>query len=144
MQRAVRVAVDGVEAIFTLLDQYAPRSVEAMWASLPIDTRLRHGKLSYEACFLDIDSGPLLELPGEPELAVTSIYKGYLVLTVHPELGHAEILISYGVSEYRWPTGRRYVTPVGKTEDGEALFSVLRRMSDEGAKDVVLTRSGED
>lgn len=142
MERQLTVAVDGAEATFTLLEQYAPASTFALWRALPIKTTLRHGKLSGEACFLDVETGPLLDLPGEPELSVTSIYKGYLVLTVHPELGHAELLISYGTAEYRWPTGRRYVTPVAKTEDGDALFDVLRRMHSEGAKEVVLSQVG--
>lgn len=142
MPSTIQVAVDGVEATFTLLDHYAPKSTEALLQALPIQTRLRHGKLSGEACFLDIDSGPLLQLPGDPELSVTSIYKGYLVLTVHPDMGHAELLISYGLAEYRWPTGRRYVTPVGKTENGDALFEVLRRMHREGEKDVTIRYAG--
>lgn len=140
MTRQIAVSVDGAQATFRLLDEYAPRSADAVWQSLPLEAELRHGKLSGEACFLDVAAGPMIGLPGDPELPVTSIYKGYLVLTVHPELGHAELLISYGVAEYRWPTGRRYVTPVGKTDDGEALFAVLRRMFSEGAKTVELRR----
>lgn len=138
MTRTVRISVGGAEADFSLLDEYAPRSVDAFWQSLPITAELRHGKLSGEACFLEVSSGPLLDLPGEPELPVTSIYQGYLVLTVHPEFGRAELLISYGSAEYRWPTGRRYVTPLGRTEDGTALYAVLRRMFSEGAKTIDL------
>lgn len=140
MSHVINVAVGGAEARFELLPEYSPRSVEALWRSLPITTQLRHGRLSGEACFLDVDTGPLLELPAEPELPVTSIYKGYLVLIVLPELGHAELLVSYGTAEYRWPTGRRYVSPVGRALDGDALFDVLRRMFSEGAKTIEITR----
>jgi hypothetical protein len=142
MTRSITVNVDGAEARFSLLDEWAPKSTEAVWLSLPLTTRIRHGKLSGEACFLDIKDGPLLELPGDPELPVTSIYKGYLVLTVHPELGAAELLISYGTAEYRWPTGRRYVTPVGVVESGaDALFDVLRRMFREGEKSIEIRQA---
>jgi hypothetical protein len=135
MARAITVTVDGVTAGFDLIDEYAPKSTEALWRSLPLTTTIRHGKLSGEACFLEITSGPLLELPRDPELPVTSIYRGYMVLTVHPELGAAELLISYGTAEYRWPTGRRYVTPVAVVSDGgSAMFDVLRRMFREGEK----------
>ena len=140
MQRWVNVKVDGAEAKLRLLEEYSPRSVEALWQSLPIATELRHGKLSGEACFLDVDSGPLLDLPAQPELPVTSSYRGYLVLTVLPELGHAELLISYGVAEYRWPTGRRYVTPVARADEAEALYDVLRRMFSEGVKRIEIRR----
>jgi hypothetical protein len=142
MDRQITVSVDGTEATFSLLDEWAPKSTAALWQSLPLSTRIRHGKLSGEACFLDISQGPLLGLPGDPELPVTSIYRGYLVLTVHPELGAAELLISYGTAEYRWPTGRRYVTPVGVVESGgDALFDVLRRMFREGEKSIEIRRA---
>jgi uncharacterized protein DUF3830 len=136
MDRWLNVRVDGAEARFRLLEEYTPKSVDALWRSLPIKTEIRHGKLSGQACFLEVHQGPLLQLPPDPELPVTSIYKGYLVLTVHPELGMAELLVSYGTAEYRWPTGRRYVTPVGHAEDGQALFDALARMFTEGAKTV--------
>jgi len=139
-QRWISIKVHGAEARLRLLDEYSPRSAEALWQSLPIATQLRHGKLSGEACFLDVDSGPLLDLPAEPELPVTSIYRGYLVLTVLPQLGHAELLISYGVAEYRWPTGRRYVTPVARADEAEALYDVLRRMFSEGVKPIEIRR----
>lgn len=142
MGRAITVTVDGAEATFKLLDDWAPRSAEAVWQALPISTRMRHGKLSGEACFLQVDEGPLVGLRSEPELPFTSIYKGYLVLTVHPGGGAAELLISYGMAEYRWPTGRRYVTPVGVVEEGgDALFDVLRRMFREGEKPVQIRRA---
>jgi hypothetical protein len=141
MTRTLSVTIEGVEATFTLLDDWAPKSTDAVWDSLPISTTIRHGKLSGEACFLDVSGGPLLDLPGDPELPVTSIYRGYLVLTVHPEFKAAELLISYGTAEYRWPTGRRYVTPVGVVASGaEALFDVLRRMFREGEKSIDIRR----
>jgi hypothetical protein len=140
VDRSISITVDGATAQFDLLPEYSPQSVEAIWESLPIKSELRHGKLSGEACFLDVESELLLKLPQVPELPVTSIYKGYLVLVVFPELGHAEFLISYGTAEYRWPTGRRYVSPVARTSNGDDLFAVLRRMFSEGAKPVEVAR----
>ena len=56
----------------------------------------------------------------------------------------AELLISYGQAEYRWPTGRRYVTPVAELEgDGSALFEALRRTHTEGEKRVVVRQKAD-
>ncbi len=144
MERRITISVDGAEASYALLDHYAPKSTEALWQSLPLQATLRHGKLSGEACFFDVETGPMLDLDANPELPVTSIYKGYVVLTNFPALGHAELLLSYGVAEYRWPTGRRHVTPVAMTIAGDELFAVLRRMFTEGAKEIEVRRAGED
>jgi hypothetical protein len=138
--RKFAIEVEGATATFELLPDYCPRSTEAFWEALPISTQLRHGKLSGEACFFDVTSPSLLALPDEPELPVTSMYRGYLSLVVFRELEHAELLISYGTAEYRWPTGRRYVSPIARTADGDALFDVLRRMFSEGAKVINVSR----
>ena len=57
---------------------------------------------------------------------MTSIYKGWMVAFPAPSMGFTELLISYGVAEYRWPTGRKLVTPVAELQgDGSALFEAL-------------------
>ena len=47
--------------------------------------------------------------------------------------------VSYGLAEYRWPDGRRYVTPVGEIEgDGSALYDALQRTWTQGQKQITL------
>lgn len=141
MARRIEVEADGARARFVLLEDLAPKSAQALWESLPIDTSLTHGKLSGDACYFGVHSGPLMELPEQPELGVTSIYKGHMVLFPSPSRGVAELLISYGQAEYRWPTGRRYVTPVAELEgDGSDLFAVLKRTHVEGQKRIAVRR----
>ena len=144
MTRRIEVEVEGAKAEFELRDDLAPQTVAALWESLPIETSIRHGKLSGSACFIDVEHGPIASIAADPELPVTSIYKGWIVAFPAPSMGFTELLISYGVAEYRWPTGRKLVTPVAELQgDGAALFDVLQRTHSEGEKSVVVRRSGE-
>lgn len=144
MTRRIEVEVEGAKAEFELRDDLAPQTVAALWESLPIETSIRHGKLSGSACFIDVEHGPIASIAADPELPVTSIYKGWIVAFPAPSMGFTELLISYGVAEYRWPTGRKLVTPVAELQgDGSALFDVLQRTHSEGEKSVLVRRSGE-
>jgi hypothetical protein len=144
MTRRIEVEVEGAKAEFELRDDLAPQTVAALWGSLPIETSIRHGKLSGSACFIDVEHGPIASIVADPELPVTSIYKGWIVAFPAPSMGFTELLISYGVAEYRWPTGRKLVTPVAELQgDGAALFDALGRTHSEGEKSVAIRRSGE-
>jgi Protein of unknown function (DUF3830) len=141
MARRMEVEVAGARARFVLLDDLAPRSATALWDNLPIETTLAHGKLSGDACFFEVRSGPLMELPEQPEFGVTSIYQGYMVLSPSPARGAAELLVSYGLAESRSPTGRRYVTPVAELEgDGSGLFAALKRTHRHGEARIAVRR----
>jgi hypothetical protein len=142
MTKRIAVEVEGASATFVLREDLAPKSTAALWESLPIAGPLWHGKLSGEACFTRVEYGPLLQLPEAPELGVCSIYRGFLVVFTSPARGSAELLISYGQAEYRWPTGRRYVTPLAEIEgDASALFDALRRTHVEGEKSITIRRA---
>ncbi|MDF2757444.1 MAG: hypothetical protein K0S99_75 [Thermomicrobiales bacterium] len=144
MTRRIEVEVEGAKAEFELRDDLAPQTVAALWESLPIETSIRHGKLSGSACFIDVEHGPIASIAADPELPVTSIYKGWIVAFPAPSMGFTELLISYGVAEYRWPTGRKLVTPVAELQgDGAALFDALGRTHSDGEKSVAIRRSGE-
>jgi hypothetical protein len=141
MARRIEVEVGGARARFALLDDLAPRSATALWESLPIETTLTHEKLSGDACSFGVRGGPLTELPEQPEFGVTSIYTGYVVLSPSPPRGVAELLVSYGLAEYRGPTGRRYATPVAELEgDGSGLFAALERTHTQGETRVAVRR----
>jgi len=141
--RRIEVEVDGVRATFALLEEWAPRTTSIIWEALPLENQvLRHGKLSGDACFLVAEHATFQQLPARNELGVTSIYKGYIVASLHPEHSSVEFLISYGLAEYRWPDGRRYVTPVGEIEgDGSALYDALQRTWTQGQKQITLRRA---
>jgi hypothetical protein len=141
MVKRIAVEVDGARARFILRDDFAPKTTAALWESLPIEAPIRHGKLSGEACYFNVTQEPIAGIAETPELPVTSIYKGWMVAFPAPAEGRTELLISYGLAEYRWPTGRRLVTPVAELEgDGSALFDALRRTHVEGEKTVVVRR----
>src|SRR5262247_2433648 len=141
MARRMDVEVEGARARFVLLDDLAPKSAAALWDTLPIETTLTHGKLSGDACFVEVQGGPLLALPEQPEFSVTSIYQGYMVLAPGSPRGVAELLVSYGQAESRSSTGRRYVTPVAELEgDGTGLFAALKRTHTHGATRVTVRR----
>ena len=141
MAKRIRVEVDGVGADYTLLEEWAPNTIAALWESLPVETTTIHGRVSGDACFLAIREGPVTQLPQKPELGVTSIYKGYIVLAIIPGRGMAELFISYGQAEYRNDTGRIYATPVAEVEgDGAALFDALKRTRVEGRKSISVRR----
>lgn len=141
MARRIEVEVEGARARFILLDDLAPRSATALWDTLPIDTTLTHGKLSGDACAFGVRSGPLMELPEQPEFGVTSIYQGYMVLVPSPGRGVAEVLLAYGLAECRSPMGRRYATPVAELEgDGSALFAALEQTHTQGETRVAVRR----
>ncbi len=143
MSRRIEVEVAGARNTFSLLEEWAPRVTAILWDALPLEDQvLRHGKLSGDACFLVVEHPSFTQLPERNELAVTSIYKGYMVANLHPERGSMELLISYGLGEYRWPDGRRYVTPVAEIEgDGTALYAALQRTWNEGQTKITLRRS---
>lgn len=135
--RRIRMEVDGVQAIAELYEELSPKTTEAFWRSLPIDTWLRPAKWSGQACFLHPKSAALAEMT-ELENPVCSIYPGTLV--VRPR--GSEALIAYGTSEYRFAgIGTEYTTRVAKlVENGPAFLEVLARTHDEGEKQIRITR----
>jgi hypothetical protein len=85
VSRRIQVEVDGAVASFVLLEEWAPRTTAILWDILTLERLvLRHGKLSGDACFFVAEDPRLQQLPAENELAVTSIYKGYMWPTCIP------------------------------------------------------------
>lgn len=141
MTKRMEVEVDGARATYVLLEDWTPKTVAALWESLPVETPVSHGKSSGSACYFNIEGGPMAGLPQKPELGVTSIYKGYIMAVPKPAHGKAELLLSYGLAEYRGATGRMYGTPVAELEgDGGALFDALARTQVEGRKTIKIRR----
>jgi hypothetical protein len=134
--RRIRLAVDGVTATAELLESLSPRTAEAFWQTLPIETTLTAAKWSGQACFLRPGDGPLRAIDSL-ENPVCSIYPGYLVARPRG----SELLIAYGPAEYRWHLGTDYVTRVARVVDNvPELRRVLARTHDEGDKRITITR----
>ena len=128
--RRIRLEVEGVQAVAELCEELSPKSCEAFWKSLPIDTTLVAAKWSGQACFFHPGEGPLREV-AELENPVCSIYPGTIV--VRPR--GSEALMAYGPSEYRWAIGTDYVSRVARIVENRAAFlKVLARTHDEGDK----------
>jgi hypothetical protein len=131
--RSIELAVSGTTARATLWWHFAPKMLSALVQSLPLELPLQHCKWSGRACFSEIDSGPICEVEGL-ETPVTSLYPR--VLAVKPATARApraELLIAYGDAEFRWPDGRRYVTPIAELEPGaDAFLEGLGRTATDG------------
>jgi hypothetical protein len=142
VSRRIEVEVEGVRATYRLLDEWAPKTTGLIWEALPMeDVLLRHAKLSGDAVFLVAESPLFKALPETNELAVTSIYRGYIVANLHPDQSNMELLLPYGLAEYRWPDGRHYVTPVAElVSDGQELTARFQQTWTEGAKKITLRR----
>ncbi len=142
MGRLIEVSVGEATATFELTEEWAPKTTGLLWEILPIEAALlRHGKLSGAAAFFEVSDPRLLTLPAAHELGVSSIYQGYMVAHTKPQQGAMELLISYGLAEYRWPDGRRLVTPVAEVRgDASALFAALARTWTEGATRINVRR----
>lgn len=144
MGRLIDVSIGAATATFELNEEWAPKTAGLLWDILPIEgAELRHGKLSGEAAFFEVSDPRLRALPAANELGVSSIYTGYMVAHTRPERGAMELLISYGLAEYRWPDGRRPVTPVAEVRgDARGLFAALARTWTDGAATVSVRRRG--
>jgi hypothetical protein len=131
MVKRIEVSAGGASATFRLLEKWASRTTSVVWDLLPVsDCVIRHGKSSGDAVFLVVQDDRVDQLPDANESPVRSIYPGYMVARL-PAVNHElELLISYGTSEYswpisdsKWPSGRDFVTPIGRIEglDGGLL-----------------------
>ena len=137
MARRILIEVDGVSAVAELCEDLSPKTAEAFWQTLPIETTLMTAKWSGNACYFE-PGGDHLKQVAANEAPVASIYPGYIV--TRP--GGTEALIAYGASEYRWATGTDYTTRVARLKDRDSdLLKVLARTHDEGDKNIKITRA---
>lgn len=141
MTMLIEVEVGGVSAQFALREDLSPQTAAALWESLPFEGPLRHAMRSGEACYCHVSNGPLAALPARPELPLMSIYQGWLVVHPDPDAGRAELLISYGLAEYRKVDGRGHVCPLAEIQgDPAGLFDVLQRTHREGEATISIRR----
>jgi hypothetical protein len=118
--RRIRIEVDGTIATADLHDDESPKTAEAFWQSLPIDTA----------------KAALADAP-ESEAIVCSIYPGTLMVTPRGELA----FLSYGIAEYRDEMGTQYAARVARVREGFAqLKQKLASLHDNGQGRIKITR----
>jgi hypothetical protein len=124
--RTLTIRIGDVTARAEVTDDLAPKAVEALIGALPINGTLTPAKWSGRAGFMNLTA----DLSGiEIEYPVCSIYPGYVVI----DPSSAELLISYGTSEYRTPQGTAYVVPVARIASGlPAITHALAAMHEVG------------
>jgi hypothetical protein len=143
--RRIKATVGSVDASLELLDWLAPKTAEALWASLPIEEELTHAAWAGAAAWFKSDKEPIAgHLVDRNEHPVTSIYPGTIV--VRPHAGKAEMFISYGVAESRFSHGTTFATPVARTlGPASEFFNAIKATWTEGTSTIRLERlpSGE-
>ena len=136
MARRIRIEVEGTVATAELLDEVSPRTAEAFWQTLPIDTAIWQDGWAGLASVFRPGGTALADAP-EGEAIVCSIYPGTLVVTPRGE----QAFISYGVAEYRDEMGTQYAARVARVRDGlPELAKKLASIPDEGQKRIKVTR----
>jgi hypothetical protein len=144
MGRQIELGVGDLTVRYELLELLAPKTTAALWAHLPAEGRLYHGRLSGDSAIWGIRGDAMKELRIEPtsiEAAVTSIYKGFIVAAVYPASGLMDLTISYGKAELRRDNGRSYGTPVAEiVGDGTAFFALMKNLRAEGQKQMTVKR----
>ncbi|MFV0462009.1 MAG: DUF3830 family protein [Nostocoides sp.] len=119
MTKHIYLTVRGVTAEAELLESNAPKATAALWELLeePIERTLISAKWSGDVGVLHPGEGPLREV-ADLENPVTSIYPGTIVMRPRG----SEILIGYGVGEYRWAVGVDYLTRLAKVTTNRREF----------------------
>lgn len=115
--RTIELEVNGVVAEADLMASSAPKATEAFWNVLPIERNLFTAKWSGDVVAIHPKLPALTEI-SELESPVTSIYPGAVVMRPRG----SEILISFGVGEYRWATGVDYTTRLAQIRTNRAAF----------------------
>lgn len=138
MARSIRIDVDGTIAIAELHDDESPKTAEAFWQSLPIETDIWQDGWSGFASVFEPAKATLAAAP-ESEAIVCSIYPGTLVVTPRGE----QAFLGYGIGEYRDEVGTRYAARVARVREGlPELQKKLASLVDAGQGRIKITRAG--
>lgn len=135
--KVLRLESGGVVAEAELLEDNAPKATAAFWRMLPIERRLISAKWSGDVAVLHPGPGPVSEV-ADLENPVTSIYPGAMVMRPRG----SEILIGYGVGEYRWAVGNDYTVRIGKVTTNRAAFlAEIAKTGTEGPSTITISQA---
>lgn len=125
--------------VFTaeLLEEKAPRSVEALLECLPLESKLMHVRWSGHATWINIDEIDLPDIPRENHTVYPSrgdilLYPGYR--------NDQEILVPCGPTCFKSPAGElagNHIANLDATRD--ELVALEEDTLENGMKDVVVT-----
>lgn len=134
--KRIELDVDGVVAEADLMESTSPKAVEAFWDSLPVERTLITAKWSGDVVAFH-PKLPALEGIDTLESPVTSIYPGAIVMRPRG----TEILIGFGVGEYRWAIGVDYTTRLAQVTTNRAAFlAAVAAVHDKGSANIQIRR----
>lgn len=128
--------IDGQVFVADLLEDEAPRSVEALREFLPLESELMHVRWSGHATWVNIDEIDLPEIPRENHTVYPSrgdilLYPGYR--------NEQEILVPCGPTCFKSPAGELAGNHVATLDASrEALAELEAETLRTGAKDIVV------
>jgi hypothetical protein len=144
MAKRIRVRVDGVTAEGALLEDAAPRTVQAFWARLPINDRTIQARWSGDAWRTE-GNYELLTPEDEVENPADRLSAGDIIYYPGYKSQLLKIAIAYGQSQWLAP----FMVPIPVTYMGkidtnlDAFVERCQRIIFEGPLEVEITRLGE-
>ncbi len=144
MAKRIRVRVDGVTAEAALLEDAAPKTVQAFWNRLPITDRTIQARWSGDAWRTEGDY-ELLTREDEVENPADRLSSGDIIYYPGYNSGLLKIAIAYGQSQWLAP----FMVPLPVTYMGridtnlDAFVERCQRIIFEGPLQVEITRLGE-
>ena len=124
--------------VFTadLLEDEAPRSVEAMRDFLPLESQLMHVRFSGIATWINIDEIDLPEIPRENH----TVYPSYGDVLLYPGYrSDQEILVPCGPTCFKSPAGELAGNHVATLDASrEELRAIERETIETGMKEIVV------
>lgn len=141
MARRIRIRVDGVVAEAQLFEDQAPRTVEALWDTLPIKDRTIQARWSGDAWRTE-GNYPLLPESAPVENKAGRLSAGDIIYYPGYRSGLLKIAIAYGNAQWLAP----FMVPIdvayiGKIDRGlEEFVERCERIIFEGPLDVEITR----
>jgi hypothetical protein len=135
MVKRIELSIEGITAIAVLQEANAPKTVEKLWAVLPIEETLKHVRWSGAAAY--ILAAPLRD----PSFPLENAISFYLPGTLNMRPEHGEIAIAYGRAQARDEAGNGWATHLATLEgDASAFLEAVARTHSQGQKQLKMTR----
>lgn len=136
MTTEIEFDIDGEVFAAGLLDDEAPRSVEALRSLLPLESRLLHVRWSGYAVWININDADLPELPRENH----TVYPSRGDVLFYPGFRNdKEILLACGPTCFKSPAGELAGNHVAILDASRHELAALERdILEHGAKPVVV------
>ena len=131
--------IDGEVLAAELLDEEAPRSVEAFREFLPLESQLMHVRYSGIATWINIDEIDLPEIPRENH----TVYPSYGDVLLYPGYrSDQEILVPCGPTCFKSPAGELAGNHVATIDASrEQLREIEQETIETGMKEVVVSEA---